>query len=195
MNPILESVLPDCRDPRWYVLFVRTNQEKRVADSLAARAVEHYLPCYSSVRKWKDRRIQLEMPLFPGYIFVHLPLLDKRNVLTVPNIVSLVGSSRGAAEMAEEEIQCIRRGLEQGTALPHPYLKQGDRVMITTGIMSGMEGVLLRRQNGARILICFDSIVRAFVVEVDEDSVQPVRARVPFFAAGSAAPSPSMSAN
>ena len=115
MNPILESALPDCRDPRWYVLFVRTNQEKRVAESLAARAVEHYLPCYSSIRKWKDRRIRLEIPLFPGYIFVRLPLLDKRNVLTVPNIVSLVGNSRGAAEMAEEEIQGIRRGLEQGT--------------------------------------------------------------------------------
>jgi transcription antitermination factor NusG len=194
MNPILESALPDCRDPRWYVLFVRTNQEKRVAESLAARAVEHYLPCYSSIRKWKDRRIRLEIPLFPGYIFVRLPLLDKRNVLTVPNIVSLVGNSRGAAEMAEEEIQGIRRGLEQGTAQPHPYLKQGDRVMITTGIMSGMEGVLLRRQNGARIVICLDSIFRAFVVEVDEGSVQPLADRGTFFAAGSA-PSLSMTAN
>ena len=194
MNPILESALPDCRDPRWYVLFVRTNQEKRVAESLAARAVEHYLPCYSSIRKWKDRRIRLEIPLFPGYIFVRLPLLDKRNVLTVPNIVSLVGSSRGAAEIAEEEIQGIRRGLEQGTAQPHPYLKQGDRVMITTGIMSGMEGVLLRRQNDARIVICLDSIFRAFVVEVDEGSVQPLADRGTFFAAGSA-PSLSMTAN
>jgi transcription antitermination factor NusG len=194
MNPILERALPDCLAPRWYVLFVRTNQEKRVADSLAARAVEHYLPCYSSIRKWKDRRVKLEIPLFPGYIFVHLPLLDKRNVLTVPNIVSLVGSSRGAAEIAEEEIQGIRRGLEQGTAQPHPYLKQGDRVMITTGIMSGMEGVLLRRQNGARIVICLDSIFRAFVVEVDEGSVQPLADRDTFFAAGST-PSLAMTAN
>ena len=194
MNPVLESALPDCRDPRWYVLFVRTNQEKRVAESLAARAVEHYLPCYSSIRKWKDRRIKLEMPLFPGYIFVRLPWFDKRNVLTVPNIVSLVGNSRGAAEMTEEEIQGIRRGLEQGTAQPHPYLKQGDRVMITTGIMSGMEGVLLRRQNGARIVICLDSIFRAFVVEVDEGSVQPLADRGTFFAAGSS-PSLSMTAN
>jgi transcription termination/antitermination protein NusG len=194
VDSILGSMLPDCRDPRWYVLFVRTNQEKRVAESLAARAVEHYLPCYSSIRKWKDRRISLEMPLFPGYIFVRLPLFDKRIVLTVPNIVSLVGSSRGASEMTEEEIQSIKRGLEHGTAQPHPYLKEGERVMITTGIMAGMEGVLLRRQNGARIVICLDSILRAFVVEVDESSVQRVAVRGPFLAAGSA-PSLSMTTN
>ena len=53
--------------------------------------------------------------------------------------------------------------------------------MITTGIMSGMEGVLLRRQNGARIVICLDSIFRAFVVEVDEGSVQPLADRGHFF--------------
>jgi len=194
MNSVFENAFPDCRDPRWYVLFVRANQEKRVAQSLAARAVEHYLPCYSSVRKWKDRRIRLEMPLFPGYIFVRLPLLDKRNVLTVPNVISLVGSSRGASEMAEEEILCIRRGLEQGTAQPHPYLKQGGSVMITTGIMAGMEGVLLRQQNGARIVISIDSIFRAFVVEVDENSVQPVAVRAPFVTA-SPAPRFSMAAN
>jgi transcription antitermination factor NusG len=194
MNPVLESTLPDFRDPRWYVLFVRTNQEKRVAEGLAVRAVDHYLPCYSSVRKWKDRRVTLEMPLFPGYIFVHLPLRDQRIVLTVPNVISLVGSSRSAAEMTEEEIQCIRRGLDQGTAKPHASLKQGDRVMITTGILSGMEGVLLRRQNAARVVISLESISRAFVVEVDEDSVQPVAARPPIFAGNSALSFP-MTAN
>jgi transcription antitermination factor NusG len=177
-------------EPSWYVLLVRTNQEKRVADSLAARAVDHYLPCYSSIRRWKDRHIKLEIPLFPGYIFVRLPLTDKRTVLTVPNILSLIGTSRGPSEIAEEEIQCIRRGLQQGTAQPHPYLNRGDRVVITSGIMSGMEGILLRRQNGTRVVISIDSIFRAFAVEVDETSVRPATVRALSFASASGASFP-----
>ena len=161
------------------MLFIRSNQENRVADALSARAVEHYLPCYTAMRQWKDRRVRLEIPLFPGYVFVRLPLSEKMKVLTVPNVVSLVGSSRAASEVAEEEILWIRRGLEHGSAQPHAFLNEGDRVLITSGIMSGMEGILLRRQNGTKIVISIDSIFRAFAVEMDEACVRPVVSRLP----------------
>ena len=54
----------------------RAHHEKRVAAELGARSVEHFLPLYSSVRRWKDRRVQLELPLFPGYVFVRLPFSE-----------------------------------------------------------------------------------------------------------------------
>jgi transcription antitermination factor NusG len=145
-----------------------------VTEHLSGRDVEHYLPCYSSLRTWKDRRVTLQMPLFPGYVFVRLPLLDRMKVLTVPNIVSLVGSGQGPAEIAPEEIDSIRRGVEHAHAEPHPYLKEGQRVAITGGVMAGMEGVLLRRQNGARVVVCVDSISRAFMVEVDAAFLKPL---------------------
>src|SRR5262245_18811182 len=77
----------DFFDSRWYVLFVRSNQERNIAHSLKQRGIEHLLPCYSSVRQWKDRRVRLEMPLFPGYVFVYLPLADRLQVLTIPYVV------------------------------------------------------------------------------------------------------------
>ena len=82
----------DAQQPRWYVLFVRSNQEKRVADALGGRDVEHFLPCYKSVRQWKDRRVTLEIPLFPGYVFLRLSLAERAKALTVSNVVSLVGN-------------------------------------------------------------------------------------------------------
>lgn len=179
---MFESPVPSgWQDPRWYVLFIRSNQENRVANALSARAVEHYLPCYTATRQWKDRRVKLEIPLFPGYVFVRLPLSEKMKVLTVPNVVSLVGSSRAASEVAEEEILWIRRGLEHGSAQPHAFLNEGDRVLITSGIMSGMEGILLRRQNGTKIVVSINSISRAFAVEMDEACVRPVVTRLPAF--------------
>src|SRR5215469_9821121 len=104
--------------PQWYVLFVRSNQEKRVARHLCDRGVEHFLACYESVRHWKDRRVKLQMPLFPGYIFVHLPLLERAKVLTVPNVLSLVGSRHAPSSISQHEITWIWHCILNGLAKP-----------------------------------------------------------------------------
>src|SRR5208282_5693506 len=75
--------------PRWYAAYTRANHERRVADQLSERGVEHFLPQYESVRKWKDRKVRLQMPLFPGYVFVHLALQNRLNVLQVPGVARL----------------------------------------------------------------------------------------------------------
>lgn len=173
------SLLTDLHDPKWFVLFVRSNQEKVIAQRLVEREVEHFLPCYSSVRQWKDRKVTLEMPLFPGYIFVHLPFLNRARVLTIPNIVSLVGSRNFPSVISEEEIDWIRRGVEHGNAVPHPYLSVGDRIKVVSGPLSGMQGVLLRKQNSTRVVICLDSISRSFMVEVDLESIEPLAPSLP----------------
>lgn len=173
-----DVLLANWQEPRWYVLFVRTNQEKRVAQNLKCNDVEHFLPCYSSMRQWKDRRVKLEMPLFPGYVFVKLPLIERIKALKVPNVISLVGAGSSYAEISEEEIAWIQRGVESGTALPHPHLAIGQRVMIKSGVMAGMEGVLLQMKNSARVVVSLDSINRAFVVEIDGACLEPLRGAV-----------------
>src|SRR5580700_8237318 len=76
---------------RWYAAYTSANHEKRVAEQLGVREVEHFLPLYSSVRRWKDRRVMLELPLFPGYVFVRMALRDRLQVMQIPGIARLVG--------------------------------------------------------------------------------------------------------
>jgi transcription antitermination factor NusG len=166
--------LTDLQQPKWYVLFVRSNQEKRVADRLSGRSVEHFLPCYESLRQWKDRRVRLETPLFPGYVFVKLPLLERLRVLTLPNVVSLVGPKNSPSTVTDDEIAWIRQGVEHGRAEPHECLSAGQRVVIKGGVMCGMEGILLHARNSTRVVVSLDSISRAFVVEVGADCVEKV---------------------
>jgi transcription antitermination factor NusG len=163
-------------EPKWHVLFVRSNQEKRVAQHLSCRAVEHFLPTYESVRQWQDRKVKLISPLFPGYIFVRLSLVDRSKALLVPNVVSLVGTRNTPSVIADEEIEWIRCGTAHGKAEPHPYLKAGDPVVITVGPMSGMEGSLICMHNCTRILVRVNSISRAFTVEIDSNCVERVAA-------------------
>lgn len=157
-----------CQTINWYALFVCSNQEKRIAQGLDQRGVEHFLPCYRSVRQWKDRRVKIEVPLFPGYVFVRLRLIDRLKVLAIPHVVALVGTGHSPSVISEEEIEWIRRGIEHGKAEPYPSLHVGERVVIADGVMSGLRGVLLRRQNNTRVVVSVDSIGRSFVVDIEE---------------------------
>jgi transcription antitermination factor NusG len=163
--------------PSWYALYVRCNQEKLVARSLAGRGMEFFLPCYESVRQWKDRRVKLKMPLFPGYVFVRGPLMERSLILSVPNVVHLVGTSQGPSPISEREIRWVRDGIEHGCAQPHEYLKEGQRVLITEGAMHGLEGIMISRRNRTRIVVALDSILRAFVIEVEASQVKVLPAR------------------
>jgi transcription antitermination factor NusG len=160
------------------VLFVRANQEKKTAQRLASHEVEYFLPSYRSVRQWKDRRVTLEMPLFPGYIFVHLPLLERNRVLTLPNVVGLVGG-KSPSVVSGEEIDYIRKGVDFGNAAPHCTLAVGQKVMIVNGVLRGMRGTLARSQNNTRVVISVESIGRSFAVDVDISCLKPIESPLP----------------
>jgi transcription antitermination factor NusG len=162
---------PSC--PHWFVLYVRANQEKKTALRLTNNDVEHFFPCYRSVRQWKDRRVTLEMPLFPGYIFVRLPFIDRVKVLSLPHVVDMVGGKNAPAIVSSEEIDCIKKGVEFGNATPHSALVEGQPVVITSGVLCGMQGTLLRNQNNTRVVVAINSIARSFAVDVDISCLKP----------------------
>lgn len=156
-------------EPRWYAAYTCANHEKQVAAQLRERSVEHFLPLYDTVHRWKDRRVRLQLPLFPGYVFVRLALRDRLNVLQVPSVARLVGFGGGfPAALPETEIETLRAGLCGGLrAQPHPYLSVGRRVRIVNGPLAGMEGILLRRKGNLRVVLSLDLIMRSIAVEAD----------------------------
>jgi transcription antitermination factor NusG len=161
--------------PRWYAAYTRANHERRVADQFVGRGMENFLPQYESVRKWNDRRVRLKLPLFPGYVFVHLALQNRSKVLQVPGVVCLVGFAGRPVAVPEEEVARIRGFSSVGLrAEPHPYLNVGRRVRVKNGPLQGMEGVLLRRKNKTRFVLSFELIMRSVAVEIDEIDLAPV---------------------
>ncbi len=169
------SVTPSLFEPRWYAVYTSANHEKRVARQLEQRSVEHLLPLYESVRRWKDRRVRLQMPLFPGYVFVRLALRDRLPLLQIPSVVRLVSFDGQPAPLPEEDIQAIRNCLGRGHQVePHPYLQVGRRVRVKSGPFQGLEGIILRRKNRTRFVLSFELIMRSVAVEVDETDLVPV---------------------
>ena len=170
-----ELLLSRGSHPSWYAVYTQANHEKKAAAEISRRGVESFLPLYRAARRWSDRRIELEMPLFRGYVFVHLALSDRLRVLQVPGVVRLVGFGGFPAPLPDDQMNTLRSGLKGCMcAQPHPYLTVGRSVRLKSGPLAGMQGILLRRKGKFRVVISLELIQRAVVVDADSADVEPV---------------------
>jgi transcription antitermination factor NusG len=161
---------------RWYAAYTSANRERSVAQQLGLREMEHFLPTFASVRRWKDRRVTLQMPLFPGYVFVRMSLEQQLRVQQVPGVARIVGFDGVPAPLPDEEIDALRTTVAQGVlAEPHPYLNVGRRVQVKSGPMAGMRGILLQRKGKLRVVISIELIQRSVAVEMDDIDLAPLR--------------------
>ncbi len=173
---VAASAVESSCQPFWYAAYTRANHERRVAQQLAERGVENFLPQYESVRNWKDRKVRLQMPLFPGYVFVHLALQNRLQVLQVPGVACLVGFAGRPVAVPEEEFANIRFCVNHGMrAEPYPYLKSGTQVRVRSGPLKGTQGIVVRRKNRSRLVVSIELIQRAVAVDVEESSLEGIR--------------------
>ncbi len=158
---------------RWYAAYTNARHEKCVQKQLQERHIAHFLPTYHTVRLWKDRRKELEFPLFPGYIFVQITGPDRLRVLQVPGVVRFVSFNGRPAALEDIEIESLRNALATGIrAEPHPYLKVGRRVRVKRGPLAGVEGILVRKKDKFRVVISVDLIMRSVATEVEATDVE-----------------------
>jgi len=160
--------------PRWYAAYTSANHEKRIAEQLKIQQVEYFLPLYPSVRQWKDRRVTLQLPLFPGYVFVRMALRDRLGVQRIAGVAWLVGFNGKPAQLPESEMDNLRASLGRGIkAQPHPLLTIGQTIRVKRGPLAGLQGILVRRKNQMRLVVSVQLIQRAMSVEIDESQVEP----------------------
>jgi transcription antitermination factor NusG len=133
-----------------------------------------FLPVYRSVRKWKDRCKELDLALFPGYVFVNLDLRHRLTVLQARGVIRFVTFQGHPAPVQDSELQSLALGLKSGIRVePHPYLRRGRRVRVARGPLVNTEGILVRRKERFRLVLSVDLIMQSVMLEVDESEVEP----------------------
>lgn len=156
----------------WRVLHVNANHEKKVAQHLSVRALEHYLPVYSERSRWSDRSVTLERPLFVGYVFVRCSPQARLSVISTPGVIRLLDDSIGCA-ISCEEIERIREGLASGCLLrPYFDLPVGTPVRVRTGVFAGAEGVVTAIRQRCKVVMTFTAVSQCFSLEVERDDVE-----------------------
>jgi transcription antitermination factor NusG len=161
--------------PHWYAAYTCANHEKRVTQQLRERSVECFLPLYESLRRWQDRRVRLELPLFPGYIFIRFALRDRLQVLQIPGVVRLVGFNGYPTPLPGEDIEAIRACLARRHPMhPYRYVQRGQRVRVLRGPLEGLTGVVARQRNRTRFVISLELLMRSVAVDIDVADVVPL---------------------
>jgi transcription antitermination factor NusG len=158
---------------RWFAAYTTSCHEKTVVEHCHVRAIDCFLPTYRSARRWKNGcTVNLERPLFPGYVFVRMNHTHRVRVLEVPGVVSIVGAARQPTPLPDADIEALRNGVHLLSAEPHSYLSAGDKVKIRNGPLAGMTGILVRRKNSLRVVLTLELIMKSISVEVDEQDLE-----------------------
>jgi transcription antitermination factor NusG len=173
----LETSVMKPGDGWWHALYTRHQHEKVVAQALEGKGFDVFLPQYRAIRKWKDRKKELSLPLFPNYVFIQGGLDRMLQIVTTPGVHSLVSWGGRPAEIPLRDIDAIRRIVDSMLPVePHPFLKCGDLVRIKSGPLEGIEGILVRKTRGFRLILSVEMLSRSAAVEVDVNIVERLTA-------------------
>ena len=165
-NTLSPLVLPNIAE--WYAVHVRARHEKKVAALLGEKHVTNYLPVISQVRRWSDRRMRVDFPLFPCYAFVQLD--------GSPESYMKVRSEEHTSELQSPCNLVCRLLLSRDVPCwEHPFLNVGQRVRVRGGIFDGLEGILVACNSDRKLVISISPIQRSIAIRLGDCQIEPVR--------------------
>lgn len=152
----------------WFAVHVRPCAEGIVSKVLSLKGYETYLPTYKVVRRWCDRNKEVELPLFTGYLFCRIDLARRLPVLITSGVVEILGVGKVPVPIPDSEIAAIETALRSGLPIrPHPYLSEGDNIVITEGPLRNLQGFLITNKNSSRVIVNISLLQRAVSVELE----------------------------
>lgn len=159
----------------WFALETRNRYEEFVAKQLRGKGYEPFLPVYKERRRWSDRFKEIEVPLFPRYVFCRFNVQNRLPVLTTAGLVQIVGAGKNPIPIDDEEIAAIQTVVQSGLPRqPWPFMQIQQKARITYGPLCGLEGTLLKFKGHHRLVLSVTLLQRSIAVEVDSNWVMPV---------------------
>jgi len=157
----------------WFAAYTMSRHEKRIASHCERIGIEQFLPLYSCQRSWKNRTtVDLQMPLFPNYLFVRLAPQDHGPLMRLPGLLSTVGNAAGPVAIPAADMELLRHIIACKTIEPHPFMAKGDRVRVTMGPLAGVVGVVQKRGNGLRFIVTLDVIGKSVSLHIEGGALE-----------------------
>jgi transcription antitermination factor NusG len=159
----------------WFALQIKAGHEKATALMLRHKGYREFLPLRKVKRRWSDRTKELEIPLFPGYLFCQLSTNICSPIITTPGVIRLVGIGKVPVAVSDEEINAIQALIKSGLyTQPWPYLRVGETVRVESGPLEGLNGIVVLIKNHHRLIISVSLLQRSVAVEIERDWIKPI---------------------
>jgi transcription antitermination factor NusG len=181
MESMIASATPEAtvaaldQDRQWYAVRVKPQHERTVSYTFRKKGFDRYVPLYKALRRWADSLKELDLPLFPGYVFCRLASLDVPAVLATPAVYQIVARGNVPAPIAEDELHILRRIESAGLPIaPWPYLKEGQKVRIARGPLTGVSGFLANSAKNWHVVVNMPLLQRGVGVTVAREDLAPM---------------------
>jgi transcriptional antiterminator NusG len=159
----------------WYAIHVRSRFESQISTVLRSKGYEEFLPTYRCRHQWSDRAKELDLPLFPGYLFSRFDARERLSILKSPGVIGIVGLGKAPIPISDEEIEAIQAIVRSGLpAEPWTHLTVGSRVFIEAGPLAGLEGIVVNVDKKFRLVVSVRLLQRSIGVEIERSWVRPI---------------------
>jgi len=178
-----QTPLPQCaiaaapEEILWYAVHTRCQHEKKVARQLTEKGVIAFLPLLSLTRRWSDRNKAVEMPLFPGYVFVRMKqsVESRLPILQAYGVAGFVGVRGWGSPIPDKQIEDLQVLLSRKVPFEcYPFLREGRRVRVRGGCLDGIEGILVERISDRSLVLSVEPIQRSVVIRVEDYDFEPI---------------------
>ena len=167
-----QPIFPEESMTQWFALYVKLRHEKLISDLLLKKGFESFAPSYLERKPWRDKIHEVEMSLFPGYVFARFDSRYRMPILTTPGVREVVGYGRVPVPVPDQEIHMVREAVNSRLRVePCQYLETGSRVQIVCGPLAGLEGILEETRSSCRVIISVALIQRSVRVEIERDAL------------------------
>jgi len=154
----------------WFAILARTGREKYATMLLENAGFECFLPISKSTRKWSDRMKEIDVPLFPGYLFCRMNPNDRLPVLTTPGVIQIAGVGKMPIPVEDHEIAAVQQVEKSGlAAMPWPYLRVGSAARIEEGPLRGLNGIVIKIKSELKLVLSVELLQRSIAVEIERD--------------------------
>jgi len=162
----------------WYALYIKSRHEFVTNSELTKKGIETFLPVVRKRRQWKDRKKQIDFPLFPGYLFVHIKPRpeDFLTVMKARGTVTLLSAEPGCpTAIPSVEITSLRLLVESGKPIDiYPHLREGTRVIVRKGPLEGAEGTLKTKDDHCMFLVNVELLGRSIGVKIHAEDIETI---------------------
>ena len=159
----------------WYALYTRRHHENTVVDILKVRGIETYLPMLEERRRWKYRTKVLKVPVFPNYVFARFDEDRRLDVVSAKGVIQIVGTPCGPSPIPDAQIEAVQIMVDSKLKKdPYPFLVKGMSVRVKHGTLKGQEGVLLRKGNVYRFVVCLPVLGQSIGVEINASALEAI---------------------
>lgn len=165
---------------KWYAVYTRPNNEKRIFSGLTEDNIESYLPLRRTLRKWSDRKKWIEEPLFRSYIFVRVSHIEYFNVLNIPGVVKYVSFGGQPQAIPDNQINYIKTIVQQRekeVEINYENIKKGSECEVLFGPLKGIRGEVVRISGQSRLLIRLASMGVSLHVNIAKDEIKPIKSK------------------